>query len=82
MEKLGVIAVDVATGARATFSFWKHVLQFLLELVTFGYLQFEIERTKISESSLKEINGRYLKFKVKHPPVTSDVDNLAAHSEI
>ena len=66
MDKLGLIASDIATGAHATFSFWKHVLQLLLELITFGYLQFEIEREKISESSLKDINGRYLKFKVKH----------------
>ena len=66
MDKLGLIATDIATGAHATFSFWKHVCQLLLEVITFGYLQFELEREKISESSLKDINGRYLKFKVKH----------------
>jgi len=67
MDKLGVIAKDVIIGANATFSFWKHVFQLLLELITFGYLQFEIERERINESVLKDINGRYLKFKVKHP---------------
>ena len=68
MEKLGVIGTDIATGAHATYSFWKHVFQLLIEILTFGYLQFEIEREKISEDSLKEINGRYLKFTKKHVP--------------
>lgn len=67
MDKLGAIGADITTGAHATFSFWKHVFQFILELITFGYLQFELEREHISETSLKDIHGRYLKFKVKHP---------------
>lgn len=41
MEKLGLISKDIATGAHATFAFWKHVLQLLFELITFGYIQFE-----------------------------------------
>ena len=67
MDKLGAIGNDIYIGASATMSFWKHVSQFLLEMGTFGYLQFELERETISESSLKNINGRYLKFKVKEP---------------
>lgn len=67
MDKLGAIGGDISAGAHATYLFWKHVSQFLLELVTFGYLQFELEREKISESSLKDLHGRYLKFKVKSP---------------
>ena len=65
MDKLSAIGNDVYVGASATVNFWKHISQLLLELGTFGYLQFELEREKISEASLKEINGRYLKFKVK-----------------
>ena len=38
MEKLAVIGGDVVLGARATFAFWKHVFQLLLELGTFGFL--------------------------------------------
>ena len=72
MDKLSVIAKDVMTGANATFAFWKHVFQLLLEILTFGYLQFEVERERISESSLKEINGRYLKFKVKQPAAAAE----------
>ena len=65
MDKLGAIGSDIAMGATATYNFWKHVFQLLLELCTFGYLQFELEREKISESSLKDIHGRYIKFKAK-----------------
>ncbi len=67
MDKLGAIGGDIQAGAHATYLFWKHVSQLIIELVTFGYLQFELEREKISESSLKDLNGRYLKFKAKHP---------------
>ena len=65
MDKIGAIGNDIYIGANATYAFWKHIFQLLLELGTFGYLQFELEREKISESSLKDINGRYLKFKPK-----------------
>ena len=67
MDKLGAIGNDIAIGATATFNFWKHVCYLLLELCTFGYLRFELERENISENSLKEIQGRYLKFKAKTP---------------
>ena len=67
MDKLGVIGNDISTGATATYNFWKHVFQFLLEMITFGYLQFEVERETIPEEKLKDLHGRYLKFKVKHP---------------
>ena len=70
MDKLSAIAVDIMTGANATYSFWKHVFQLLLEVLTFGYLQFELERERISEESLKNINGRYLKLKVKQHPAS------------
>ena len=49
MDKLGAIGNDIYIGANATMSFWKHVSQFLLEMGTFGYLQFELERETISE---------------------------------
>ena len=70
MDKLGAIGNDVYVGAHATMSFWKHISQLLLELGSFGYLQFELERERISEDSLKNINGRYLKFKVKQNEAT------------
>ena len=73
MDKLGAISKDIAIGAKATYAFWKHICQLLIELGTFGYLKFELEREHISEESLKDIQGRYLKFKVKNP-VTSAAD--------
>jgi len=72
MDKLAAIGVDISTGARATLSFWKHVCQLIVELLSFGYLQFELERGHISEASLKDIHGRYLKFKLKHSGETAN----------
>ena len=69
MEKLTLIGDDISLGARATFAFWKHVIQLFCELFTFGYLQFEAERETIGEQSLKDLHGRYLKFKVKSAAV-------------
>ena len=71
MDKLGVIGADIAAGAKATFAFWKHVFQLLVEIFSFGYLQFEMERETIKEENLKDINGRYLKFKAKGAVVAS-----------
>ena len=50
MDKLSAIGKDIATGAAATYNFWRHVFQFLLEMITFGYVHFEVERDTIPES--------------------------------
>jgi hypothetical protein len=44
MDKLGDIGDDIMIGAHATYNFWKHVLQLLLELFSFGFIHFEKEK--------------------------------------
>ena len=65
MEKLSEIGQDIAVGAKATFHFWKHVFQLLIELFTFGYVHFEKEKEGFREEKLSQVKGKYLKLKFK-----------------
>ena len=71
MEKLGEIGVDIETGARATYNFWRHVFQLLIELFSFGYIHFEKDKEVFREQKLSEVQGTYLKLKFKNPPAES-----------